>query len=130
MKSIQVPRILIRLQASLVLLLAAALQAQPAKAPAAAPLPVVGFTAFRPELQGRTLRVTGELHETRMDKAYLDKWEARVKAEGKSGGEKAHEEQSPAQVLKQIAGLRERLLKSGQDYSSLLVPTILVLLYF
>ena len=128
MKLIQTPYLLIRLQTTLVLLLAATLQAQPTNAPAPVPLPVVGvsqileaptnyigrkfilegfvtdvckrkgcwallhdndpdakgqlrvkqnesgstFTAFRPELQGRTLRVTGELRETRIDTAYLD----------------------------------------------------------
>lgn len=76
------------------------------------------FTPFRPELQGRTVRITGELHETRMDAAYLDKWEARVKAAKKPTGKKDDEPQPSTPALKQIASLRERLTKSGEDYIS------------
>jgi hypothetical protein len=76
------------------------------------------FTAFRPELQGRTIRVTGELHETRIDKAYLDKWEARVKAAQTASRKNDDAEQPSNAVLAQIARLREQLAKSGEDYLS------------
>jgi hypothetical protein len=76
------------------------------------------FKAFMPEHQGRTVLVTGELHVTKIDKAYLDKWEARVKAAGKKGAAAEEAEQSQEAVLKQIAALREKLAKSGKPYLS------------
>jgi hypothetical protein len=76
------------------------------------------FKAFLPEHQGKTVVVTGELHETRIDTAYLDKWEARVKAPAKEASQGEEAEHSQEAVLKQIAGLREKLAKSGKSYLS------------
>ena len=77
-----------------------------------------GFKAFLPEHQGKTVVVTGELHETRIDTAYLDKWEARVKKPAKNAAAGEEAEHSSEAVLKQIAGLREKLAKSGKSYLS------------
>jgi len=76
------------------------------------------FKAFMPEHQGKTVVVTGELHETRIDTAYLDKWEARVKHPAKDAVAGEAAEHSRDVVLKQIAGLREKLAKSGKSYLS------------
>ena len=76
------------------------------------------FKAFLPEHQGKTVVVTGELHETRIDTTYLDKWETRVKAGPKESGKGEEAEHSQEAVLKQIAGLREKLAKSGKSYLS------------
>jgi len=76
------------------------------------------FKAFMPEHQGKTVVVTGELHETRIDTAYLDKWEARVKKPAKNAAAGEEAEHSSEAVLKQIAGLREKLAKSGKSYLS------------
>ncbi len=76
------------------------------------------FKAFLPEHQGKTVLVTGELHETRIDKAYLDKWEARAKAPAKDAGQGEEAEHSQEAILKQIASLREKLAKSGKSYLS------------
>ena len=76
------------------------------------------FKAFLPEHQGRTVVVTGELHVTKIDTAYLDKWEARVKAPKMESKEGEDADQAPKAVLKQIAALREKLAKSGKPYLS------------
>jgi len=76
------------------------------------------FKAFLPEHQGRTVLVTGELHVTKIDTAYLDKWEARVKAAAKDGKKSEDADQSVEVVLKQITALREKLAKSGKSYLS------------
>jgi hypothetical protein len=82
-----------------------------------------GFKAFLPEIQGKTVLVTGKLHESRIDKDYLDKWEAKVKeAEKNKTGEAA--EQSPDATLKQIAALRERLATSKSGYLSSLTLAV------
>jgi hypothetical protein len=74
-----------------------------------------GFKAFLPEIQGRTVLVTGEFHDTHIDKDYLDKWEARVKtAKEKAKGKDT--EASYDKVLKQIAGYREQVGKSKEGY--------------
>jgi hypothetical protein len=73
------------------------------------------FKAFLPEHQGRTVVVTGELHVTKIDTAYLDKWEARVKAAAKDGKKAEDADQSTEAVLKQIAAIREKLAKSGKS---------------
>lgn len=73
------------------------------------------FKAFLPEIQGKTVLVTGEVLETRIDKDYLDKWEARVKEALK---DKNVKEEASDKVLKQIAGLRERVANSKRGYLS------------
>jgi hypothetical protein len=78
------------------------------------------FKPFLPEVQGKTVAVTGELHETKIDKDYLDKWEARVKesaakAEKDAKGEAKKDDGTEA-TLKQITALRERVAKSSKGY--------------
>jgi hypothetical protein len=81
------------------------------------------FKAFLPEIQGKTVLVTGEVHATRIDAEYLDKWEARVKEAQK---DKTKEQEEPyAAVFKQIAGLRERVAKSKQGYLTSLGVAVL-----
>jgi len=82
------------------------------------------FKAFLPEHQGKTVVVTGELHETRIDTAYLDKWEARVKAPAKDAAAGQEADHSRDASLKQIAGLREKLAKSGKSYLSSLQVSV------
>ncbi len=78
------------------------------------------FKPFLPELQGKTILVTGKVHATRIDTNYLAKWEARVtapKAEGTPAAEKTPEQvKAQAAVLKQIASLRERVATSKDGY--------------
>lgn len=86
------------------------------------------FTAFTPEIQGKTVLVSGEVHQTKIDAEYLDKWEARVKAakqkadEAKTKAvdqkkdEKAAEPDNSETVLKQIAGFRKRVEDSKKGY--------------
>jgi hypothetical protein len=80
------------------------------------------FKAFLPELQGQTIQVTGSVKETKIDKDYLDQWEARVRA-AREKAVKANDQKSEAgdsydAVLKQIAGLRERLAGAKHGYLS------------
>ncbi len=76
------------------------------------------FKAFLPEVQGKTVRVTGEVHATKIDPEYLDKWEARVKASQKTGGvkEKAGAIDSTSAALQQIAGFRKRVAESKEGF--------------
>ena len=77
------------------------------------------FKPFLPELQGKTISAFGEVHETKIDADYLDKWEARVKSAKEKGAatkEKGEEDDSSKAVLKQIAGFRERIAKSKKGY--------------
>jgi hypothetical protein len=75
------------------------------------------FKAFLPELQGRTILVTAEVKETKIDTAYLDKWENNVKA-AKEKAEKTPGETNPQfdATLKQIATYRDRLAKSERGW--------------
>ena len=85
------------------------------------------FKPFLPELQGRTILVTSDVKETRVDGAYLDNWEKTVKAAkekaakeaatgaAKGGAEEADEYDA---ILKRIAEYRERLAKSERGYLS------------
>ncbi len=79
-----------------------------------------GYKAFLPEVQGKTVHVTGAVKATKIDADYLDKWEARVKeAQKKTAPEKAENAEaadSTAAVLKQITGYRERVAKSKDGY--------------
>jgi hypothetical protein len=83
------------------------------------------FKAFLPEIQGKTVLVTGEVHETRIDAEYLDKWEARVKEAQKDKAKAKEQEEPNAAVFKQIAGLRERVAKSKQGYLTSLGVAVL-----
>lgn len=78
------------------------------------------FKAFEPEVQGKTVHVTGELKETKIDREYLDNWEARVKAaqskKSESKESKDEGDDASAAVLKQIAGYRERVAKSTNGH--------------
>lgn len=99
------------------------------------------FKAFLPEIQGKSIIVSGEVKETRIDAEYLDRWEASVKesreasgkgseeapAKGKDGAkankakgkENAAKEADPfATALKQIADYRARVAKSTNGYVS------------
>jgi hypothetical protein len=80
------------------------------------------FRAFLPDLQGKTILVTGEVKETKIDNDYLDKWEANVKAAkekaGKAGDKESEEGDSYDAILKQIASLRERVAKAKQGHLS------------
>jgi hypothetical protein len=75
------------------------------------------FKAFPLELLGKNILVTGHVNATKVDNAYLDKWEASVKAAQeraeKAGGEKS---ESFDTVLKQIAEYRDRAAKSPHGY--------------
>jgi len=80
------------------------------------------FKAFLPELQGKTILVTGEVKETKIDTAYLDKWETNLKAAqakaAQSPDKKADATDAYAPVLKQIATYRERVAKAERGYLS------------
>ena len=84
--------------------------------------------AFNQEVVGRTIRVTGILRELRVDSAYLDAWEARVKAAAnkpKSGEsdeenctEQCQENVAADKTLKTIAAFRGKLAKSQKSHLS------------
>jgi hypothetical protein len=77
------------------------------------------FKAFLPDLLGRSIQVDAQVKETKIDQAYLDKWETSVKAAKEraetAGGEKS---ESFDTVLKQIAEYRGRVEKSKRGYLS------------
>ncbi|MGC3960050.1 MAG: DUF4920 domain-containing protein [Verrucomicrobiota bacterium] len=78
-----------------------------------------GYKAFQPEVQGKTVHVTGAVKATKIDADYLDKWEARVKEAQKQANAKEKKSEaadSCAAVFKQIAGYRERVSKSTNGY--------------
>jgi hypothetical protein len=74
------------------------------------------FKAFLPELQGKTIQVTGDVKQTKIDNAYLDQWEANVRAAQEKnappGTVDSKKDAAYQAALKQIAGLRERVAKS------------------
>lgn len=83
-----------------------------------------GMRAFDQDLGGKTLRVTGTVRELRIDAAYLDAWEARVKATAAE-----HEKKEACQndcdaslstqaALKRIAALRTKLTATPRGYLS------------
>ena len=80
------------------------------------------FKAFLPELQGKTILVTGEVKETRIDKDYLDKWEANVKSAqaraAQAGVQKPEGGAAYDPVLKQIANYRDRVAKAKSGHLS------------
>lgn len=80
------------------------------------------FKAFLPELQGKTILVTGEVRETKIDNDYLDNWEAKIKAaqekSAKADDKKAETDASFAATLKQIADYRDRVAKAKHGYLS------------
>ena len=79
---------------------------------------------FNRELEGKTIRVTGIVREIRIDKAYLDAWEARTKGvKDVTDKRDLCIDQCAASVsaqatLKKIAGFRERLAKAKEGYLS------------
>jgi hypothetical protein len=80
------------------------------------------FKPFLPELQGKTILVTSEVKETKIDQDYLDKWEARVNAAkdqaAQAGDKKKDSGEAYDAVLKQIARYRERLAKATDGHLS------------
>jgi hypothetical protein len=81
---------------------------------------------FATDSVGQTLRITGVLREQRMDAAYFDEWEARVRSEGDteeepggscggncSGGKN---ESAQQKMLQRIAGFRQQLERSSTGY--------------
>lgn len=78
------------------------------------------FKPFLPELQGKTILVTGKVHATKVDTNYLDKWESRVNSAKTSAAEDkdkvAAQAKAKEAVLKQIATLRDRLANSKKGY--------------
>lgn len=85
------------------------------------------FKPFLNEHQGKTVLVTGEVHETKIDVDYLDKWEARVKAAKEKAAKKSKEEPAKTEVtgekkdaytsvFKQIESLRKRVADSKKGY--------------
>jgi hypothetical protein len=88
------------------------------------------MAAFTQDAVGKTMRVTGTLRELRMDAAYFDAWEARVKeslavAKNKNEGEKedgcteqCQENVAAATTLKNIAAYRAKVAKTKTGYLS------------
>lgn len=87
------------------------------------------MAAFNQDVVGKTLRVTGTLRELRLDAAYFDAWEARVKAsmtaKNKDEGDKeenctevCQENVAADKTLKNIAAYRKKLEKSPKGYLS------------
>ena len=85
------------------------------------------LAAFKPELEGSDVVVTGVVEEKKIDEAYLNDWENELKtAEGESemkmhkgGGEgKGEHEMEKEEELEQIKSLREQLKESGKDHLS------------
>lgn len=85
--------------------------------------------AFNQDVVGKTMRVTGTLKELRLDAAYFDSWEARVKAsmKAKNSDEGEKEEGCTEQcaenvaaetTLKNIAAYRKKLAKAPKGYLS------------
>ena len=79
------------------------------------------FKPFLPELQGKTILVTGTVHATKVDTNYLDKWEARVKAAkpapaANAEATAADPDKAKTATLKQIASLRDRVANSKRGY--------------
>lgn len=79
--------------------------------------------AFDQDLKGKTLRVSGTVRELRIDAAYLDAWEARVKATEAAKQGEACENDCDASLtaqaaFKRIAGLRAKLAQTPRGYLS------------
>jgi hypothetical protein len=83
--------------------------------------------AFSQDVVGKTMRVTGTLRELRLDAAYFNDWEARVKASVKAkntdAGEKedgcteeCSENVAAEATLKNIASYRKKLASSSKGY--------------
>lgn len=81
--------------------------------------------SFDQDLKGRTLRVSGIVRELRIDAAYLDSWESRVKAAHAEKDEKkecdGHDCDSSLgndAAMKRINALRAQVSKSPKGYLS------------
>lgn len=86
-----------------------------------------GELAFKPEMEGSDVIVKGIVEELKIDKAYLDQWEAEVTAEtpGEAAskvhmGEAGHEqnEGNKNDDLERIANFRTQIADSGKDHIS------------
>ncbi len=79
---------------------------------------------FEKDVIGKSVRVTGILRELRIDAAYLDSWESRVKGSNTvvekqdSCTEKCEENQNVDAALKRIASMRAQVAKSKKGYLS------------
>ncbi len=84
------------------------------------------IAAFKPELEGQDVVVTGVVDELKVDEDYLMDWENEVKEgekepkgeamhEGKEAGEEKDEAEN---AMKQINALRKKLKESGKDHLS------------
>jgi hypothetical protein len=92
--------------------------------------PQEGMGAFKPELEGEEVKVTGTVHEMKVDENYLNNWEDEIKAgfkkekgihEGKEEAMKNREgnsEKMAEDPMKQIKALRKKLKDSGKDHLS------------
>lgn len=83
--------------------------------------------AFNQDIVGKTIRVTGVLRELRIDKDYVDAWEARVKESLKKTNnsdkedgctEECQENSSAEKTLKKIEAIRKKIEKSPKGYLS------------
>jgi len=79
---------------------------------------------FEKDAIGKTIRVTGTLRELRIDAAYLDSWESRVKGSNTTVEkkdnctEKCEENQSVDAALKRIKTLRAQVAREKNGYLS------------
>jgi hypothetical protein len=79
---------------------------------------------FEKEVVGKTIRVTGVLRELRIDAAYLDSWESRVKGSNTTVEkkdtctDKCEANQTVDDALKRINALRAQITKSDKGYLS------------
>ncbi len=90
-------------------------------------VPGENMAAFKQDLIGETVEITGVVKEFRLDEDYLIEMEEKIKADskeesemhmgtGEHKGEK--EEQSTDEQMEQITKLRNKLKKSGKEYLS------------
>lgn len=88
-----------------------------------------GKPVFEQDSVGKTLRVTGTLRELRIDAAYLDSWEARIKGVKAPESAKANttrdhcteacsDTEGSKATLQRIASLRAKLAKQPRAYLS------------
>ena len=86
------------------------------------------MAAFKPELEGEEVSVTGIVDELKVDEDYLMEWENEVKegdkehkGEGMHEGKEAMKEKEGKETenaMKQINALRKKLKESGEDHLS------------
>ncbi len=88
-------------------------------------VPDENLAAFKQDLVGETVEVTGIVKEFRLDEDYLMEMEENIKADSKEepavhmGEHKGKkEEQSTEDKMKQLENLRKKLKDSGKEYLS------------